>query len=315
MTVDFDQDQILIIGASGRTASFILPSLAQRWKRLRLVCNSVASLARLVKDYPAAEVVKVDLAEPSSCIALLKGVTTVFHIGPPFHPHETEIGYNLIDAAVLESETSGNKFRHFIYSSVLQSVFRKMLNHDRKRYVEEYLMETDLNWTIVQPSHMTDSMGPTIESFLTSDETSLVVTADFSAKTRFTNVVLKDLGEGVVRIIEQREKHFFAQYPFVSMETPMSHEEMWMIVGKLLGKRIKIHQQTFDEALSGLQAKILAQGGKMPPQVLKGFERTLLFYNRKGLLGNSNALELVLGRKTTSFETWAKDILANKSPT
>ena len=91
MTVDFDQDQLLIVGASGRTASFILPSLAQRWKRLRLVCNSDASVARLVKDYPAAEVLKVDLAEPSSCRALLKGVTAIFHIGPPFHPHESEI--------------------------------------------------------------------------------------------------------------------------------------------------------------------------------------------------------------------------------
>ena len=190
-----------------------------------------------------------------------------------------------------------------------------MLNHDRKRYVEEYLMETDLNWTIIQPGHMVDSMGPTIQSFLTSDETNLVVTADFSAKTRFTNVVLQDLGEGVVRIIEQREKHYFAQYPFVSMETPMSHEEMWMVVGTLLGKRIEIHQLSFDEALSGLQAKILAQGGEMPHNVLKGYERTLLFYNRKGLLGNSSALELVLGRKTTSFEKWANDIIANKSKT
>ena len=315
MTVDFDQDLILIVGASGRTASFILPSLAQRWKRLRLVCNSNTSFARLVKDYPAAEVLKVDLAEPSSCRALLKGVTTIFHIGPPFHPHESEIGYNMIDAAVMESEAPGNNFQHFVYSSVLQSVFRKMLNHDRKRYIEEYLMETDLNWTIIQPSHMVDSMGPTIQSFLTSDETNLVVTTDFSAKTRFTNVVLQDLGEGVVRIIEQRQKHFFAQYPFVSMETPMSQEEMWMVVGTLLGKQIKIHQQSFDDALNGLEAKILAQGREIPPNVLKGFERTLLFYNRKGLLGNTSVLELVLGRKTTSFEKWLKDIIANKPQT
>jgi uncharacterized protein YbjT (DUF2867 family) len=312
MTVDFDQDLVLIIGASGRTASFILPSLAQRWKRLRLVCNSDASFATLTKDYPSAEVSKADLTEPASCRALLKGVTTVFHIGPPFHPHESEIGYNVIDAAVLESEAPGNNFQHFIYSSVLQSVFRKMLNHDRKRYVEEYLMETDLNWTIIQPGHMVDSMAPTIRHLMTSNDTDLVVTADFSAKTRFTNVVMQDLGEAIVRIIEQREKHFFAQYPLVSMDQPMSHEDMWMVVAKLLGKRIKIHQQSFDEALNGLRAMTLAQGEEMSPSVLKGFERTLLFYNRKGLLGNSNALELVLGRKTTSFEKWARDIIENK---
>ena len=174
MTVNFDQDLILIIGASGRIASSILPSLSQRWKRLRLVCNSDTSSNRLSKDYPGAEVVKVDLAEPSACRALLTGVTTVFHIGPPFHPHESEIGYNVIDAAVLESEAPDNNFQHFVYSSVLQSIFRKMMNHD---------------------------------------------------------------------------------------------------------------------------------------------QRTLLFYNRKGLIGNPSALEMVLGRKTTSFEKWVKDIIGNETET
>lgn len=147
-----------------------------------------------------------------------------------------------------------------------------------------------------------------------SNDTDLVVTADFSAKTRFTNVVMKDLGEAVAKIIEQREKHFFAQYPLVSMETPMSHEEMWGVVGRLLGKQITIHQQSFDEALGGLRAFTLTQGKEMPLSVLKGFERTLLFYNRKGLLGNTSTLELFLGRKPTSFEKWVEDIIQNKSP-
>lgn len=119
MTVDFEQDLILVIGVSGRTASFILLSLAQTWKRLRLVCNSDASVSRLVKEYPDAEVLKVDLAEPSACRAILIGITTVFHIGPPFYPHESEIGYNVIDAAVSELESLGSKFQHFVYSSVL----------------------------------------------------------------------------------------------------------------------------------------------------------------------------------------------------
>ena len=312
MTINYEEDLILLIGASGRTASFILPHLSQKAKRLRLACNSTSSHDRLAKEYPQAEAVIVNLTEPAACRALLRGVTTVFHIGPPFHPRETEIGYNVIDAAVAESREPNSRFRHFVYSSVLQSIFRKMLNHDRKRYVEEYLMETGLNWTIVQPSHMMDSMRPSIEALAVSNETQLQVTADFAKTTLFTNVMMKDLGEGVALIIEQRERHYFAMYPFVSMESPLSYEEMWAFVGEQLGKPIKVQQQSFDEALEGLAKILFRNEGDMDVDVLKAAERTLLFYNRKGLVGNSNVLGMVLGRKPTSFEDWVKDVTQSK---
>lgn len=56
----------------------------------------------------------------------MTGVTTVFYIGPSFHPHETEIGYFIIDTTV----SSGTTFKHFVYSSVLDSQLRKPVNHD-----------------------------------------------------------------------------------------------------------------------------------------------------------------------------------------
>jgi hypothetical protein len=205
-SVNFDQDLILVIGASGRTASHILPHLSKTWKRLRLACNSAASYDSPAKEFPVAEVVKVNL--------------------------------------------------------------------------------TDLNWTIVQPSHMMDSMRPAILAFASSNEPELVVTADFNAKTLFTNVVLQDLGDGVARIIEQRERHYFALYPFVFMGLPMSYEEMWESVGKMLGKPVKVHQPSFDETVSGLRKRLTRNEGEMPLDVLKAAERTLLFYNRKGLIGN-----------------------------
>lgn len=97
-----------------------------------------------------------------------------------------------------------------------------MLNYDGKRYVEEYLMETDLNWTIVQPSPFVDVMLPAIQGFATSKEPELVFTAGFNPKTRFSCLARRDLGEAVARIVEQRETYYFGLYLFVSMPTPMS---------------------------------------------------------------------------------------------
>jgi len=99
--------------------------------------NSDSSKQRLSKQYPNAELVQVDLSEPPQVGELVKDVTTLYHVGPPFHPHETQIGYNVIDACVAASKESGSKFRHFVFSSVLCTQLRKLLNHDCKRYVEE----------------------------------------------------------------------------------------------------------------------------------------------------------------------------------
>jgi uncharacterized protein YbjT (DUF2867 family) len=97
-----------------------------------------------------------DLTQPSECIYVLDGVTAVYHIGPPFHPKEAGIGFNMIDAALHHSKDSKNGevgIEHFVHSSVLHSLLRKLINHGCKRYLEEYLIESGLAYTILQPMH------------------------------------------------------------------------------------------------------------------------------------------------------------------
>ena len=137
MSVDFSEDLLLVTCASGKQASFLLPFLSMKWKKLRLAVNSQASRENLKHIYPDAEVVQADLAEPKDCQKLLEGVTAAYHIGPPLHPHETEIGYNMIDAAAAQKELT---FKHFVFSSVLNTQLRKLLNHDCKRYVVSQVM-------------------------------------------------------------------------------------------------------------------------------------------------------------------------------
>ena len=74
-----------------------------------------------------------------------------------FFPYETQLGYTMVDAACRESQV-GN-LKHFVYSSVLHPRIRKLLNHDCKRYVEEYLVESGLNYTIVQPKSYPGSVS------------------------------------------------------------------------------------------------------------------------------------------------------------
>ena len=132
MTVDYAQDVILVTCASGKQAGFLLPFLVAKWKNLRLMVSSEASRQKLEQAYPKAEVIQADLTEPKDCRNIMNGVTAVYHIGPPLHPHETEIGYNMIDAAAAQT---GSTFKQFVLSSVLNTQLRKLMNHDCKRYV------------------------------------------------------------------------------------------------------------------------------------------------------------------------------------
>ena len=69
-----------------------------------------------------------------------------------------QVGKMMIDAAVAAYSNGTGVFKHFILSSVLNSQFSKMLNHDCKRTIEEWIMESGIPYTILQPSTFMDNM-------------------------------------------------------------------------------------------------------------------------------------------------------------
>ena len=93
------KDLLLLTCANCKQCNHVIPFLLPKWKHLRIVVNSVASREQLVKNYAdsesSIEVLKADLAQPNDCKRILKGVTTLYHIGPSLHPMELEIGYAL----------------------------------------------------------------------------------------------------------------------------------------------------------------------------------------------------------------------------
>jgi hypothetical protein len=94
------------------------------------------------------------------------------------------------------------------------------------------------------------------------------------------------------------------------MATPMSYGEMFDAVSKIMGKPVRVQQRLFDEAVSELQNVLTSDGDRdLLPKTVLAAERMLLFYNRRGLVGNPDVLEMVLGRKATSFEEWVKGVV------
>jgi uncharacterized protein YbjT (DUF2867 family) len=297
MSVDYANDLLVITCASGKQASHLLPHLSQ-WKRLRLAVNSVSSEERLKRQYPDAEIVQGDMSNAADAARLLKGSTAVFYVGPSLHPRETDCGINMIEAAMAEAKSG--TFKHFVFSSVAATQLQKLLNHECKRLVEESLMESGLNYTILQPSHFFENTP--IGLLMQQDQPFLPTPYNPAVEHSFT--ALRDIGEASAVVLNKREQHYFAIYPIIStMPTP--YVDFLKAVGDAIGKPIRVEQKPFQAAVDGLIKRLFGDA-EVDRAVVDIAERLLLYYNRRGILGNPSVLEMIVGRKATSCQQWAE---------
>ncbi|MCJ1248203.1 hypothetical protein MMC30_005420 [Trapelia coarctata] len=295
-------DNLLVItSASGHQATHLLHFLPSSL-RLRLIVNSALSLTRLRQTYPNAEVLIGDLSSRSFCKEVVRDATALYHIGPPFHPAETAMGLNLVAAATFERRSCGDRFRHFIYSSVIHPMIRKMLNHDCKRHVEEALIESGIPFTIIQPTHFMD-MVP-VAKMAKGEGDEVVFPAKWDPTVEFSFVALKDLGEIGAKIVDEGEKHDFATYEICGT-APTSYEEVCKIIGEAIGKKVVVEQAGYEEAVSGFLEMLY--GDEVDSYTRDATERMLLYYNRRGLKGNPNVMTWLLGRKPMGIAEWTKE--------
>lgn len=299
MPIDFERDVILLTCASGKQCSRLIPLLYKKCRNLRLAVNSASSAQHLATEYPAATVMQADLAKTEDVQRILSGVTSVLYIGPSFHIHETQLGYTMVDAACRESQI-GN-LKHFVYSSVLHPRIRKLLNHDCKRYVEEYLVESGLNYTIVQPSHILDQFP--VEMLLRSENP--VFPARFNPRVTFSFTVLQDLAEAFAVIIEEREKHYLAEYTACSTG-PLSYTDVVTMLSREIGKPIQVQQKDFYESTRQFQSLFAGSDSNVSSGTRDTIHRLLLYYNFYGIKGNTNVLQWLIGRKPTSVEEFLR---------
>ncbi|MCJ1421939.1 hypothetical protein MMC32_008306 [Xylographa parallela] len=296
-------DLLVITSASGKQATHLLPFLPSSL-RLRLICHSESSADRLRSLHPNAEVLTGDLNSPSFCASILHNATALYHIGPPFHPFETTIGLALVHAASTERGKRNGRFRHFVYSSVLHSSIRKMLNHDCKRYVEEALLESGVPYTILQPTHFMEMIP--LAKLAQEQGDKVVFPAKWDPSVGFSFVALKDFGEAGAKVLREGEKHYSASYEICGTGS-VTYNEVMRIVGQNIGKDVVVKQVGLQEAADGFMKMMSGGSEEVDPYTRDAAERMLLYYNRRGLVGNTNVLEWLLGRKPTSVVKWVEE--------
>ncbi|KAJ5101956.1 hypothetical protein NUU61_004178 [Penicillium alfredii] len=316
--------EILVITCpSGKQCSHLIPLIYQKTQfKLRLAAHSHDSASKLQTKYPEAEVVVSDISSLDECCKLLSGATTVYHVGPSFHSRETEMGFNMINAAVAESQTPGNKFRHFVFSSVLCTQHRNLMQHDLKSRIEERLNLSPLNFTILQPTNFMDAYPVAALASQSSPSLERLWNPDVPNSM----IALRDLAEAAARVLREGEPHYLAQYPLCST-LPISDTEVVKVIEKHTGKSIAVHVPSFETGVQNVLKFLF--GGKQPghyvgelvdqdflspaadgdlrPDITRDeAERLILFYNRRGLKGSPNVLRWLIQREPTTVDEWVQ---------
>jgi uncharacterized protein YbjT (DUF2867 family) len=191
---------------------------------------------------------------------------------------------------------------------VLGSQLFKLFNHVFKNRIEEQVLESGLPFTIVQPCRFMDNVP--VSHMMQMEEP--VLPMFWNPSTAYTLLARKDFGEAVAKIINEREKHFRAQYPLVSMRNALSYTEMAAMLSKKLGKDVKVTRVPQEEAVATAMKWIMPNVEEIDPRTRDIWTSVTTYYENRGLQGNPNVLEWLLERKATQFEEWMDEVLAER---
>jgi len=285
---------ILITGASGRTSGFVLKALLQDPSpnvNLRLLVRSHSAVAKLRAAYPQlpeSAFVIGDYLEASTLPPAFRSVDVVFHNAPAFSPLETAMGIAVIDAA----KSAGVK--HFVYCSVLHPILTKLLNHKVKRDVEEYLIESGMNYTILEPSSFMQNMN--IAKAIESNS----LAAPYTPTTLQGFLDLADLAAVARLVLLDPTPHNRARYELVGQNASIN--DVARYISEHLGRKIEATLVPRDKVLAAMPHALHLEG----EMEKEGLDRMLYYYDRRGIPGNNNVLRWLLGREPTDWPTLLK---------
>ncbi|EPQ50873.1 NAD P-binding protein [Gloeophyllum trabeum ATCC 11539] len=306
---------ILITSASGRTSLHVIAALLSRLPSLspapsiRLLVHSESSVKTVTESLASlpfgsssfvASFVVADYLDYSSLPPAFKNVDIIFYNGPAFHPNETAMGINAVNAA---KETG---VKHFVYCSVLHPYLSKLLNHKAKLGVEEYLTESSLPYTILQPTSLMQNF-PLPRLLDSPPSAPVLLDCPYSPTTLQGFLYLPDLAEIAANILLDPEPHVFASYPLVGEN--ISLHSVADVIKEETARPVQCLTLDREQAKKEWGEK----GARMYGEALRewsaeAWERMVWYYDKRGIPGNSNITRWLLGREPTTWRMWLKSL-------
>jgi uncharacterized protein YbjT (DUF2867 family) len=278
---------ILVTGAAGKTGRAVVRALVGRGQAVRALAYRPGQLG-LLRGWGAGEVVVGDMRDGPTMERALQGVRSLYHICPNMSPDEFNIGRTVVDGARSAGVT------HFVYHSVLHPQTEAMPHHWQKLRVEEYLFESGLPYTILQPAAYMQNVLAGWDSIVEDG----VYRVPYAVDTRLGMVDLEDVAAVAATVLDE-PGHQAAIYELAGAEA-LTQTDVAAILSRVLGRAVRAEVVQLGAWEEG--ARQAGLGDYQVETLIEMFR----YYQSFGFWGNPNVLGWLLGRTPTTFRTFVE---------
>jgi uncharacterized protein YbjT (DUF2867 family) len=280
---------ILVTAANGNQGKLLIPRLRAAGMPVRASVRSESSAAAL-RTAGVDDVVVGDLADSNVLQRAVRGADAIYHVGPTLSPSERTVGFAIIDAAVAAG------VRHFVMSSVLHAITTDLVQHEIKRDIEEHLLSSGLDFTILQPANymLAHRLKPAFERG--------VFELTWSLDRKQSLVEIGDIAEVAALVLGDLGRHVGATYELASPGRYTAYE-LADIIASVVGKPITAGEIDVDT----FAARMF--GNPDPGEreyLLRAMHAISARYSSNDFVGNPNVLTWLLGRTPTTWEQFVR---------
>jgi uncharacterized protein YbjT (DUF2867 family) len=223
-------------------------------------------------------VVTVDLTTGLGLGEAMAGVDAVYHLAPNVHPDEVGIARRVAGAA------AAAEIARFVFHSVLHPDDPSMPHHVRKAAAEKVIRARRSGATVLRPA----AYGQNVLDAALSGR----IAVPYSIDSPFTNVDLDDVAE-VAALVLREAGHEGATYELCGPES-LSVREQARVASAVLGRPVEASRVPLAEWMAG-------PGAALSEQARSDLVAMFRAYDREGLVGDSAALDGLLGRPATPW--------------
>lgn len=273
---------ILVTAANGNQGKLLIPKLLAAGATLRALVRTEASRA-VLNAAGVADVVVGDMSDGDVLARAMGGVEKVYHVGPTLHPEERSVGFAAVDAA------RANGVGHFVFSSVLHAITTDLVQHEIKRDIEEHLLSSGLEFTILQPSNymLPLRLRPVFERGL--------FRLSWSLERRQSLVDLGDVTDVAATVLADSERHGGATYELVAPGRHTAHD-LARIMSEIVGRDVAVERIDADAFLR----ERIGEPSRFPYEA-RTMRAITARYSSHDFIGNPNVLTWLLGRPPTTY--------------
>jgi uncharacterized protein YbjT (DUF2867 family) len=199
------------------------------------------------------------------------------------------------------SAAGGARVNHFVYHSVLHPQIESMPHHWLKLRVEEYLIESGLPFTILQPAVYMQNITASLPEIVEKG----IYQVPYPVKTVLSLVDLNDVAE-VAKIVLSNQGHHAAIYELVGT-TAQTQYDIALSLEEVLERKVQAQQVPL--AYWERQAKDSGMDSYQINTLVKMFQH----YEKFGFVGNPGVLGALLGREPTSLKSCLEREIAAKN--